>query len=93
MGLIKTAPTVRDVVLRLHMESDVGSFSRLDWSPLVNLQSDFSGVIHLWISIKSRGGMISPDVILGALAGNGALMSVVKRGMVDLKPLEECPDY
>ena len=91
--LIKTTPSIRDIILRLHwMDPDIISFGRLDWSPLVQLHSDFSGIcprIHLRISVNSRG----PDTILDALAENDALMGLVKRDVVVLKPLAEGPDF
>jgi hypothetical protein len=87
MGLIKSAPAIQIVVLRLHwVVSNSSSLGQMDWSLL---ESDFPGTrprIHIFISGDVRGQPISSASILRVLMENEArLMDLVKREVVILK--------
>ena len=90
MSLIKTAPAIRDVVLRLHwLAPNYSSLGRLDWSIL---QSDLRSPIYLFVSCDIKGHSISPRSILSALAKNTPLMDLVERGVVILKAEPIAPE-
>jgi len=86
MALIETAPALQDVVLRLYWKDlDITSLDRFDWS-ILELQSCIRPRIHLAICHEIQRIPVPSMTILGALEGNKALMDLVKRGAVILKP-------
>ena len=89
-SLIKMAPGIRDVVLRLHwLTPNYSSLGQLDWSIL---QSDLRPPIYLFVSCDIKGHSISPRSILSALSKNTTLMDLVKRRVVILKPEPIAPE-
>jgi hypothetical protein len=91
MRLIKTAPSIQALTLNFYcVLPDVTSLCLLDWSHLDRLQTEFAGIcprIDLRISGKFAGYLLSHESILDALPGNNALMGLVKRDAVVLKPM------
>ena len=87
-NLIKTAPAIQEVVLHLHWVNPTpGSLGRLDYSDLC---PDIPR-IQLCISGDHNKVPISPTSILGTLAEDEALMDLVGRGVVILKPRSYAP--
>ena len=88
---INTAPAIQHIALSFHciVSSCITSLGQLDWSLLDRLWSNSGGTrprIEIYIAGEGLvGGSFSPEEILDALAGNEALMDLVKRGLVILK--------
>jgi hypothetical protein len=86
--LLKTAPSdIQTVILSFECEiPDTKFLGQLDWSLL-----DFLQGVCPRIELRVRGSddpghWFPPEVILDALAGSKALMGLVRRNLVILKP-------
>jgi len=103
LRVVKTAPALQDVTLRFHTRLDVSvtsitAFTRLDWSFLDHLQSDLTDKRpHIDFCVTGEFGNLPgtfcPESALDALAGNIALMDLVKRGLVTLRSEHPLPKH
>ena len=87
--LIKTAPSLLHVVLRIHCDLfEAESLLRLDWTPLVQL-ADLPNHPRIDLCISGRGSKnlcaFSRSEILTAFTDHH-LMGLVKNGILDIKP-------
>jgi len=85
MRVMKTVPTIPDVVLRFHCCAlGFSSLAQLNWSLLDHPQFNLTGK-RPRIDLCVTGDGITLERIIGALAANEALTDLVKRDFVILR--------